>query len=98
MSPTIETGPDCLRVVGDMTLDGAASLLEQGRQASASSARVFDLSGVGEIDSSGLAVLFGWLRSAESQGQALRIVNPPSNLINLAEVYGVTDLLSLPQV
>ena len=98
MSPSIETGGDCLRVVGDMTLDGAASLLVQGRQTGVSQTTVFDLSGVGDVDSSGLAVLFGWLRSAEINGRSLRIVNPPANLISLAEVYGVTDLLPLQGV
>jgi len=97
MKPAITTRPGGIFVGGDMTLDSAAELLEQGRHACNEAAAVFDLSGVGEVDSSCLAVLFGWLRSAEGKGQSLRIVNPPANLISLAEVYGVTELLPLQQ-
>jgi phospholipid transport system transporter-binding protein len=56
---------------------------------------VFDLAAVAEVDSSGLAVVFGWSRAAAAAGQTLRIVNPPANLISLAELYGVTELLPL---
>ena len=54
-----------------------------------------DLSGVTDIDSSGLSVVFGWLRAAKAQGKSIRIANPPKDFISLAEVYGVTDQLPL---
>jgi phospholipid transport system transporter-binding protein len=82
-------------VVGPMTLDSARGLLEEGRAALAAGATVFDLGQVSEVDSSGLTVVFGWQRSAAGTGRAIRIVNPPRNLLSLAELYGVTDLLPL---
>lgn len=84
-----------LAVTGDMTLETARALLAEGTVALTQGEATFDLAAVGEIDSSGLAVLFGWLRAARAQGMALRIANPPRNLLSLAEVYGVGELLPL---
>jgi phospholipid transport system transporter-binding protein len=84
-----------LAVSGDMTLATARTLLADGVAALAEGEVVFDLAAVDEIDSSGLAVLFGWLRAAQAQGKSLRIANPPRNLLSLAEVYGVGALLPL---
>jgi phospholipid transport system transporter-binding protein len=38
-------------------------------------------------------VLFGWLRAAKDQGKTIRVANPPKNLLSLAEVYGVADMI-----
>jgi phospholipid transport system transporter-binding protein len=84
---------DCVEVSGPMTMPGAATLLAEGEAAIASSASAFDLAGVTEMDSSCLAVVFGWMRAAKAAGKSLRILNLPQNLLNLAEVYGVADLL-----
>lgn len=83
-----------LAVTGDMTMETAAMLLAEGTDALRGEQPVCDLAAVSDIDSSGLAVLFGWQRAVQARGQSLRIANPPSSLISLAEVYGVTDLLS----
>ena len=56
---------------------------------------LFDLAAVTEVDSSCIAVIFGWLREAERQGKTMRITHPPQDLLSLAEVYGVTELLPL---
>lgn len=82
-------------VSGNMTLETAAALLTRGVTALGKGEPRFDLSGVADIDSSGLAVLFGWQRAARAQGLPLYIANPPHNLISLAEMYGVSELLSL---
>lgn len=82
-------------VSGDMTLETASALLAEGATALTHDEVTFDLAAVAEVDSSGLAVLFGWLRTARAQGKTLRIANPPSNLLSLAEVYGVGELLPL---
>ena len=76
-----------------MTLANAKSLLEEGVQLLAGPVTAFDLGAVTEVDSSGLAVVFGWLREAQRLGKAVRILNLPRNLSSLAEVYGVRELL-----
>ncbi len=97
MTVSVEARDGCLHVSGDMTLETASALFARGLEISKSQSQlpVFDLAGVDEVDSSGLAVLFGWMRAAEVQGKTLRIDNPPASLVSLAQVYDVSDLLPL---
>jgi len=78
-----------------MTLPFASALLEQGKALLASGPCIFDLAGIDDVDSSGLAVVFGWQRAARAAGKTIRIANAPRDLISLAELYGVTDLLPI---
>lgn len=89
----IRLAGDCVEVSGPMTMAGAAILLAEGEAAIAENALVFDLAAVTDMDSSCLAVIFGWMRAARDAGKAVRLLNPPRNLLSLAEVYGVSDLL-----
>lgn len=85
-----------MNVKGKMTLETATALLARGTAECGDDGLVeVDLVGVDEVDSSGLAVLFGWQRIAQARGNSLRIINPPRSLISLAEVYGVAELLPL---
>ncbi len=84
-----------LEVEAPMTLATASVLLAAGIAAFADGPTVFDLSRVAEVDSSGLAVVFAWQRAARERGASIRVVNPPPNLLSLAEVYGVADLVPL---
>ena len=76
-----------------MTLSAATALLAEGEAAIASAATAFDLAAVTDLDSSCLAVVFGWMRAANAAGKSLRLMNPPQNLLSLAAVYDVAELL-----
>jgi phospholipid transport system transporter-binding protein len=89
----IQVAGDCAEVSGPMNLVGAAALLAEGEAAIASNASAFDLAAVTDMDSSCLAVVFGWMRAAKAGGKSLRLMNPPKNLLSLAAVYGVAELL-----
>ena len=89
----IDVTDDHATVKSAMTLVGAKSLLAEGVEIISGPVSTFDLAEVTEVDSSGLAVVFGWLREAKRLGKSIRIVNVPQNLSSLAEVYGVKDLL-----
>ena len=89
----IEVSAGQATVNSAMTLATAAALLDEGNRMIADSVTVFDLTSVNEVDSSGLAVVFGWLREAQRLGKQVTIRNLPQNLSSLAEVYGVSDLL-----
>lgn len=89
----IRIAGNSVEVSGPMTISGAAALLAEGEAAIAANASAFDLTAVTDMDSSGLAVVFGWMRAAKALGKTLRLLNPPQNLLSLAAVYGVTDLL-----
>lgn len=86
---------DRIEVSGNMTLPAATALLAEGTAHAARTGAVFDLAGVTDVDSSCLAVIFGWQRAAQREGRNIRIANPPQNLRSLADVYGVGDLLPL---
>lgn len=89
----IRIAGDRVEVSGPMTMSGAAVLLAEGEAAIAANASAFDLAAVTEMDSSCLAVVFGWMRAAKAAGKSLRLLNPPQNLLSLAAVYGVAELL-----
>ncbi len=86
---------DRLEVSGAMTLPGATALLAEGNACIGEDGAVFDLAAVTTVDSSGIAVIFGWLREAQRRGKTVRISHPPKDLLSLAEVYGVVELLPL---
>jgi phospholipid transport system transporter-binding protein len=91
----IRAAGDRIAVDGAMTLPAATQLLNEGNALIAGGLELVDLAAVTDVDSSGLAVVFGWLRAAKAQGRAIRIANPPKDFVSLAEVYGVADQLPL---
>jgi phospholipid transport system transporter-binding protein len=87
-----------VEIGGSLTLDGATAVLEEGRAALArlpAGDAVIDLGQVSAVDSAALAVVFAWLRDAQVAKRALSFASPPQQLLSLAAVYGVSDLLPL---
>jgi len=54
---------------------------------------VIDFAGVTEADSAALALIFKWQRDALKKGRKIHCVNVPANVIALAKLYGVDDLI-----
>jgi phospholipid transport system transporter-binding protein len=54
-----------------------------------------DLKGVTRADSAGLALLIEWLRESERAGVSIRFVNVPLQLLSIARVCGLEEILSL---
>ena len=84
-------------VSGAVTLAGVAALLEQGRAQILEGARVVDLAGVTELDSSALAMLLAWLREARARNRELAFTGFPEGLAAIARLYGVDGLLAVAQ-
>ena len=55
-----------------------------------------DFSGITGVDSSAVALLLEWRRQALRRGKTLVFVNLPANLLALAALYGVADLIQPP--
>ena len=91
----ISEAGDRLEVSGAMKLGDAAKLLADGNAALKNAETVFDLAKVEAVDSSAIAVIFGWMRTAREQGKSVRIAHPPQELLSLADVYGVSELIPL---
>jgi len=84
-----------------MTFDTLNGILEQ---TSAFVARVdlpdclsIDLSKVGEVDSSAVALLLRWRREAQRLGKRVEFINLPANLAALASLYGVAEIVQPDQ-
>ena len=85
-------------VVVPMLIANARGLLQAGRALLGSETAMeitLDLDQVSDADSSALGVLFGLLRTAGVCGKRISVTNPPSGLISLAALYGVSDALPL---
>ena len=54
-----------------------------------------DLKGVSRADSAGLALLVEWLRESEAAGNTIKFVNVPAQLLSIARLCGLDDILSL---
>ena len=54
-----------------------------------------DFAGIDAVDSSSVALLLEWRRQAMRLGKTLDFVNMPANLIALATLYGVEDLIQI---
>jgi|SRR5690606_15632500 phospholipid transport system transporter-binding protein len=80
-------------VSGNLLLDDVENLLTQNAVINESSALEIDLSGVAEVDSVAISLLFEWARQARAKNCALVYSNLPMNLTSLASLYGVLDFL-----
>lgn len=52
-----------------------------------------DFANIDAVDSSAVALLLEWRRQAARLGKRLDFVNLPANLVALATLYGVEDLI-----
>lgn len=52
-----------------------------------------DFAGITGVDSSAVALLLEWRREAQRLGKKLEFVNLPANLLALANLYGVAELI-----
>lgn len=89
----IETQGNTLRISGAMTLENVNALLEESNAAFTAENLELDLAGVSEVDSTAVSLMFEWLRQAHKRNISLTFVNLPSNLVNMATLYGVLDLI-----
>lgn len=94
-SPASEGAPEAavLAPQGTLNLSNAAAALADGLESIRAGARVLDLGAVGAVDSAGLGVVLEWCRQARAAGAELELRNVPTSLRQLAELYGLRDIL-----
>ena len=69
--------------------------LKLQRDNKASSEMLVDLAQLEKVDSSAVSLMLVWLREAQRNKMNLRFANVPGNLLSLAKLYGVAELLQL---
>ncbi len=83
----------CYRVQGPVTMANATSILVESAKLFDHEALVVDLSEVEEVDSSAVSLMLQWIREARQRNQSLVFTHLPKNLISLATLYGVQDII-----
>ncbi|MDO8294608.1 MAG: STAS domain-containing protein [Gallionella sp.] len=82
-----------LVVHGRLTIATVPALFETGLQHLTSEDLLVDFSQVEAVDSAAVSMLLGWLRAAQRSERTLRVTGLPEDLLSLADLYGVTELL-----
>ena len=78
---------------GRLTIATVPALFEAGLQHLASEDLLVDFSQVEAVDSAAVSMLLGWLRAAQRSQHTLRVTGLPEDLLSLAHLYGVAELL-----
>jgi phospholipid transport system transporter-binding protein len=90
---TLRREGEKLMIDGAVTLDTVPGLISAAEEHFRQGADVVDFEAVTEVDSAAVALALEWVRQAERANVALRLVNLPASMQNLAKLYGVSELL-----
>lgn len=77
-----------------LTLANAAEVSLAGLACLRAGDAEFDFAGVEQVDSAALALILDWLRAAQAAHLDLTLKNPPQSLLDLAELYGLAELIA----
>ena len=88
---------EALALTGALSFETIPKVLEESTayaaRADLPASLTIDFSGITGVDSAAVALLLEWRRQAVRRGKQLVFVNLPPNLLALAELYGVADLI-----
>lgn len=84
-----------VQVPSHLTIETVTSLFKNGLQTSEKTPLVIDLAQVETVDSAAISLLLAWLREAQRSSVQLCFAHAPENLLSLARLYGVVDMLPL---
>ena len=91
------TPAEVLHLTGALDFETLPKVLAESEQYAARAdlpdRLTIDFSGIVGVDSSAVALLLEWRREAQARGKQLVFVNLPANLLALAELYGVAELI-----
>lgn len=84
---------DRLLLDGRLTMQNVPALYEAGLKHLENEDMLVDLSKVEAVDSAAVSMLLGWLRVAQRNGRSLKVTGLPDDLLSLANLYGVAEML-----
>jgi phospholipid transport system transporter-binding protein len=90
------SGGDALVLDGPVTIETVPDLVNRIPAHLDSGTRQVDFSRVTDVDSAAVALALEWQRLAATRNVQITLCNVPEALRNLANLYGVTDLLAPP--
>jgi len=80
-------------ISGAMTMSNVNALLVEAEALTMPKKFEIDLKDVSDVDTATIALIFEWLRNAHAQKCKVVFSNFPANLISLATLYGVIELI-----
>jgi len=93
-----EDGNGRLAIAGELSFASVPQLWQRWRELSGDrQAMDIDLRGVQRSDSAGLALLIECMRHARQTGQSVRFFNIPPQMLDMARVSGLEEMLPLQQ-
>ena len=89
------TGREGIKMVmqGNLDMNTVPALFAMGLKHLASEDLHVDFSRVESVDSAAVGMLLGWARAAQRSQHAVHLVRVPDDLLSLARLYGVDELL-----
>jgi len=78
---------------GHLNMDSVPELFASGLRQLEQQDLLVDFSGVESVDSAAVSMLLGWERAAQRTERVLRVTGLPEDLLSLARLYGVDNLL-----
>lgn len=88
---------DRLQVSGNVTIATVSALLNEALKLQGESwpdgKVLVDFAGLEKMDSSAVSLMLVWVREAQRSKMDLHFANVPANLMSLAKLYGVAELL-----
>jgi phospholipid transport system transporter-binding protein len=95
----LETDADGgLRVSGELSFKTVPEIVPRCRELTRGEGELcIDLAAVQRADSAGVALLVEWQREAQRQQRRIRFQNIPQQMLVIARLSGVDELLSLAQ-
>ena len=90
----VHEGAGRFRLEGEVGFGTVMHLLHESRHQFEHEQHVrLDFAGVERINSAGLALVIEWMREAQRDGWTLEIDNPPQELLAVARICDVEDIL-----
>jgi phospholipid transport system transporter-binding protein len=89
----IKSEGEWMVVHGSLNIETVPALFETGLQHLAGEDFQVDFSQVSSVDSAAVSMLLGWTRVAQSVQHDLRVKSLPEDLLSLAHLYGVAEML-----
>jgi len=84
-----------VQVPSRLTIETVKHLFKNGFQAACETPLVINLAQVETVDSAAVSLMLAWLREAQRSSVKLCFADVPENLLSLARLYGVVDMLPL---
>lgn len=82
-----------MAVQGRLTIETVPVVFNAGLQHLLADDLLLDLAQVEAVDSAAVAMLLGWMRAAQNGKRSFKVVGLPHDLLSLATLYGVADML-----